>query len=84
MFIEMNAGQRAQARTPGDLVHEEQSVEHDRFSKGDRENRLHQDRGRCAGIAADRGSRAHANQTHADRRAKSREADVNASAHICQ
>ena len=84
MFIEMSAGRRAQARTRSDLANEEQSVKHDRFRESDRENRLHQDRGRRARVAADRGRRAHADQAHADRRAKAREANVNAAAHLCQ
>ena len=63
---------------------EEERVEHDRFRERDRENRLHQNRSRRAGIAADRGSRAHADESDADGRAEGREADVNASGHFCQ
>jgi hypothetical protein len=84
MFIQMNAGRRAKARARSDLVNEKQGVEHDRFRESDCENRLHEDRCRRARVAADRGSRAHADQTHADGCAKGREANVNASAYLCQ
>ena len=55
-----------------------------RFRERDRENRLHENRGRRAGVAADRGCRRHADQTHADGCAKRRETDVNAAGQFCQ
>jgi hypothetical protein len=69
---------------PNRLSNEEQSVEHDRFREGDRKNRLHQNRGGRTGIATDGGGSAHADQSHANRRAEGGEADVNASANLCQ
>src|SRR5215217_5473023 len=61
------------------LLHEEQSVEHDRFRQSNRENRLHQNGSRRSWIAANRRSRAHTDQTDTDGRAECRQPHVNAS-----
>src|SRR5207237_152775 len=65
-------------------VNEEQSVEHDGFGEGNGQNGLDQDLGRGAGIAPHRRRSSHSDQTHPHRCAERRQADVNATAHLCQ
>ena len=61
-----------------------QRVEDDRFGKGDRQNRLHQNWGRRAGIAPDRRGRPQASKADSYPRAHGCKSHVNASAHLCQ
>ena len=58
------------------LLHEEDGVEHDGFCEGNREDRLHQNLGRRAGIAPHGLGGLHADESHADGRAERRQADV--------
>ncbi len=66
------------------LLNKKQRVKDDGFRKGDGQNRLHENRCRCAGIAADRGGGAHSDETDADGGTESREADVNFSSDFCE
>src|ERR1700720_4003836 len=66
------------------LLHEEQSVEHDSFREGNGQDRLDQDFRRRAGIASHRLRSLHADEAHAEGRAKRRQTDVNVSAQFCQ
>src|ERR1700738_608684 len=75
----ISLGKKADAFRRGRLLNQEQGVEHDRLRERDGQNRLHQDRCGCAGIAADGGRRAHADKSDADGRAKCCETHVKAS-----
>src|SRR5207248_11492730 len=81
---EKKHGHKLLAEGRASLAHEKESVEDDRFGKGDGQNRLHQDGSSCAGIAAHGGGRAHADETDADGRAEGGQADVNAAAYFCK
>src|SRR5262245_56090184 len=63
------------------LAHEEQRVEHDRFSEGDGQDRLDHDLRRGAGIPPDGHGCPLPDQPDADRRAQSCQADVQTSGH---
>lgn len=81
MFIRRGSGEK---KAPEQLFHEEQRVKHDGFGEGDGQNCLHQDGCGRARISADRGSRAHADESYADRGAKSRETNVKVAAYFCE
>jgi hypothetical protein len=72
---------RADARDDAS-PHQEERVEDDGFGQGDGENRLDHDLRRRAGIASDRGRRAHPDQSHADRGAERRQAHMQATGHL--
>jgi hypothetical protein len=60
------------------LLPEEEGEEHDAFSEGNAQNRLHEDRSSGAGIPAHCFGCLRADQAHAESGAKGREADLNA------
>ena len=66
------------------LVNKVERVEHNRFRQSDRENRVHEDRRKSAGVATDRGGHAKAGKTDSDPNAHGGKTDVNASANFCQ
>jgi len=66
------------------LVNKVERVEHNRFRQSDRENRVHEDRRKSAGVATDRGGHAQTGETDADPNAHGGETDVNASRNFCQ
>src|SRR5947209_14074264 len=66
------------------LLHEENGVEHDRFSEGNGQDRLDQNfRGR-AWIASDRIRSFHSDQSHTQGCGKRRQTDVQISARLCK
>src|SRR6476620_8055299 len=70
--------------TPSDLslFHKEEAVEHDRFCESNGQNGLNQNLCRGARIASHRVRRFHADQTHREGCAESRQADMQVPVHM--
>jgi hypothetical protein len=66
------------------LANQVECVEDDRFGQGNRQDRVHEDRCKCAWVATNRGGHALSGVANANSNTHGGEADVNASVNFCQ
>jgi hypothetical protein len=69
---------------PLPLVHEEECVEYDGFGERDGQDGLNQNLGRSSGVATHGFGRFHTDESYAERRTESGQADVDISTDFCQ